>query len=111
MTIAEELDTGRDTDYMVPALQRGLSILQMFNAHERTLASNEIAERLGVSVSAIYRILHTLDEMGYLRKIAKNTWELGPQVVSDGFSYLASRDLWPCRTSTPCATAPRCPAT
>lgn len=93
MTIAEDLDTGRDTDYMVPALQRGLSILQMFNARERTLASNEIAERLGVSVSAIYRILHTLDEMGYLRKIAKNTWELGPQVVSAGFSYLASRDL------------------
>jgi DNA-binding IclR family transcriptional regulator len=93
MTLAEELDNGRETDYMVPALQRGLSILQMFNARERTLGTSEIAERLGVSASAIYRILHTLCEMGYLRKIAKNTYELGPQVVSDGFSYLASRDL------------------
>lgn len=93
MTLAEELDNGRETDYMVPALQRGLSILQMFNARERTLGTSEIAERLGVSASAIYRILHTLEEMGYLRKLAKNSWELGPQVVSDGFSYLASRDL------------------
>lgn len=93
MSLAEELDSGRETDYMVPALQRGLSILQMFNARERTLGTSEIAERLGVSASAIYRIVHTLDEMGYLRKLAKNTWELGPQVVSDGFSYLASRDL------------------
>jgi len=53
----------------------------------------DIAERLGLSVSAIYRIVYTLSEMGYLRKVAKNTYELGPQVVSDGFSYLASRDL------------------
>ncbi|MFC2971699.1 IclR family transcriptional regulator [Azotobacter bryophylli] len=93
MSAYEELETGRETDYTVPALQRGLSILQMFNARQRTLGTSDIAERLGVSVSAIYRIVHTLSEMGYLRKLAKNTYELGPQVVSDGFSYLASRDI------------------
>lgn len=93
MTIAENLENGQGTDYMVPALQRGLSILQMFGSQQRTLASTEIAERLDVTPSSIYRILHTLCEMGYLRKIAKNSYELGPQVVSDGFSYLASRDL------------------
>lgn len=83
----------RETDYRVPALQRGLTVLQMFNARERTLTMPEIAERLGVTVSAIYRIVYTLTEMGYLRKIAKNTYELGPQVVSEGFAYLASRDI------------------
>ena len=83
----------RENDYRVPAPQRGLYILQMFGASQRTLTMAEIAERLGLSVSAIYRIVHTLVEMGYLRKVAKNTYELGPQVVSDGFSYLASRDL------------------
>ncbi|MCQ4323459.1 IclR family transcriptional regulator [Stutzerimonas stutzeri] len=93
MASSEDAESERDTDYRVPALQRGLSILQMFGARQRTLGSQEIAERLGVSVSAIYRIVHTLNEMGYLRKVAKNTYELGPQVVSDGFAYLASRDL------------------
>jgi IclR family pca regulon transcriptional regulator len=82
-----------ELDYRVPALQRGLSILQMFNANERNLSSNVIAERLGVSVSAIYRILITLTDMGYLRKLGKNSYELGPQVLCDGFAYLASRDL------------------
>jgi IclR family pca regulon transcriptional regulator len=91
MSTAE--DQEREADYRVPALHRGLTILQMFNARERTLSMSDIAERLGVSISAIYRIVFTLTEMGYLRKIAKNTYELGPQVVSDGFSYLASRDL------------------
>lgn len=83
----------RETDYRVPALQRGLTVLQMFNARDRTLGMNDIADRLGVTVSSIYRIVHTLTEMGYLRKIAKNTYELGPQIVSDGFAYLASRDI------------------
>ncbi|TBU97819.1 IclR family transcriptional regulator [Stutzerimonas kirkiae] len=92
MTLHDE-PTERDTDYRVPALQRGLSIVQMFSAAERSLSANEIAERLGVSLSAIYRIVFTLTEMGYLRKLGKNSYELGPQVLCDGFAYLASRDL------------------
>ena len=81
------------TDYRVPALQRGLGIVQMFTASQRNLSSNQIAERLGVSVSAIYRILVTLTDMGYLSKLGTNSYELGPQVLCDGFAYLASRDL------------------
>ncbi|KFX71697.1 IclR family transcriptional regulator [Pseudomonas taeanensis MS-3] len=87
------LDIERDVDYRVPALQRGLMVLEMFSSQQRQLSSHDIAERLGLSVSAIYRILHTLLEMGYLNKISKNTFELGPQVMCNGFSYLASRDI------------------
>ncbi|HIE4272060.1 TPA: IclR family transcriptional regulator [Pseudomonas aeruginosa] len=86
-------DKEEPSDYRVPALQRGLHILQMFSASERSLSSNAIAERLGVSVSAIYRILVTLTDMGYLHKLGSNSYELGPQVLCDGFAYLASRDL------------------
>ena len=82
-----------DSDYRVPALQRGLWILQLFSSTERVLGMNDIAERLGVSVSSIYRIVQTLNGMGYLKKVAKNTYELGPQVIANGFTYLASRDL------------------
>ena len=69
-------------------------------AHLRTLDHllqlknlSHAAERLGVSPSAVYRIVQTLADMGYLRKIGRNAFELGPQVISDGFAYLASRDL------------------
>lgn len=90
MNIAETPD--KDTDYSVPALARGLSVLGMFNARTRSLSIQEIAERLGVSTSAVYRILFTLTHMGYLNK--HNTqYELGARVISDGFSYLASRDI------------------
>lgn len=82
----------KETDYSVPALARGLSVLGMFNVRTRSLSIQEIAERLGVSTSAVYRILFTLTNMGYLNK--HNTqYELGARVISDGFSYLASRDI------------------
>ena len=82
----------QNTDYSVPALARGLSVLGMFNARTRSLSIQDIAERLGVSTSAVYRILYTLTDMGYLNK--HNTqYELGARVISDGFSYLASRDI------------------
>ncbi|AOE84014.1 IclR family transcriptional regulator [Pseudomonas sp. TCU-HL1] len=83
----------RDTDYRVPALERGLTILGMFTARERSLGMNDMAERLGVSPSAVYRIVQTLVEMGYLQKAGRNAFELGARVISNGFAYLASRDI------------------
>src|SRR5207253_2784208 len=82
-------DPTLDSDYRVPALQRGLWILQLFSSSERVLSMNDIAERLALSVSSIYRIVQTLNGMGYLKKAGKNTYELGPQVIANGFTYLA----------------------
>jgi DNA-binding IclR family transcriptional regulator len=86
-------DEATENNYRVPALERGLSIIEMFSASERALSMGEIAERLQLTQSAIYRIVQTLVERGYLRKTAKSIYELGPRVVSSGFSWLASRDI------------------
>lgn len=82
-----------EKDYTVPALQKGLRILEMFDSNCRALSQVEMAQRLGVSASSIYRIVQTLTSMGYLSKIGTNTYALGTQVVSRGFSYLASREI------------------
>lgn len=82
-----------ENDYRVPALSRGLTILEMFNQRERVLTTQDFARHLGVSVSSIYRIIQTLVDARYLRKVARNSYELGPAVVSPGFSYMAGRDV------------------
>ncbi|MGD9124085.1 MAG: IclR family transcriptional regulator, partial [Desulfarculaceae bacterium] len=41
----------------------------------------------------IYRIVVTLTEMQYLKKVGRNEYELGPKVLSNGFVYLSSRDI------------------
>ncbi len=81
-----------DKDYTVPALQKGLQILEMFNCNTRSLSQAEIAQAFGVSSSSLYRIIQTLTHMGFLNKISTNTYELGSKVLSSGFSYLASRE-------------------
>ena len=80
-------------DYTVPALKKGLQILEMFSVRQRVLTIGEVAERLEVSTSAIYRTIVTLTEMHYLKKAGRNAYELGPMVLSRGFCYLASRDI------------------
>jgi len=82
----------KDADYSVPALARGLAVLGLFNARTRSLSMQEIAERLNVSTSALYRIVFTLTDTGYLNK-HNSQYELGARVISDGFNYLASRDI------------------
>lgn len=82
-----------EKDYTVPALQRGLQILDMFDSNNRHLTLAQIAQALNVSSSSLYRIIHTLITMGFLNKISSNTYELGSKVLSSGFSYLASREI------------------
>ncbi|KAF1052977.1 MAG: Pca regulon regulatory protein [Stenotrophomonas maltophilia] len=82
-----------DTDYRVPALERGLLLLGLFNASERSLSMTDMAERLNVSPSALYRIVQTLQDMGYLNRLERNQYELGARVIADGFAYLSSRDI------------------
>ena len=81
------------TDYHVPALSRGLQIIEMFDKEKRVLTTQDFADTLGVSASSTYRIVQTLLDMGYLKKVTRNAYELGPQVVSRGFAFLAGKEL------------------
>lgn len=83
----------KNSEYLVPALFRGLKIIEMFDKDKRVLSTQDFAEQLEVSSSSTYRIVQTLLEMGYLKKVTRNTYELGPEVVSRGFAFLAGKDL------------------
>jgi DNA-binding IclR family transcriptional regulator len=82
-----------DTNYSAPALERGLKILECFNAQVKVNTTQSLADSLAVSPSSLYRILNTLVELRYLVKISRNTYKLGPAVASKGFAFLASRDI------------------
>lgn len=81
------------SNYIVPALQRGLQILELFTAENGKLSVKEITEALGSTTSQIYRTLHTLENMQYLEKCDDKKYRLGPQVMHRAFSYLASNEI------------------
>src|SRR5690606_728902 len=50
----------------VTALARGLEVLRCFSAETPELGSREIARRIGLSQSTVWRLCHTLSQLGYL---------------------------------------------
>lgn len=80
--------------YLVPALIRGLGILQELSGERRRLTLSDIATALRVTRSSAYRLLVTLGHLGFVSFDPETkTYALGAEVLRLGYGYLASRDL------------------
>ena len=55
-------------DSQVPALQRGLAILELLAARDGGATLSEISAELGLSPATVFRITGVLEETGYVRK-------------------------------------------
>jgi DNA-binding IclR family transcriptional regulator len=83
-----------DERYLVPALARGLAILECFGSGREELSLVELARGVGMTRSAAYRLVYTLAELGFLaRHPERKSYRLGPRVLSLGFAYLASQEM------------------
>ncbi|HSV79924.1 MAG TPA: IclR family transcriptional regulator [Ramlibacter sp.] len=78
--------------YIVPALERGLRLLGEFNRETRTIGAPEFARRLGLPRSTVFRLLTTLESMGFVER-SGNDYRLGVAVLRLGFEYIASLEL------------------
>ena len=54
--------------YNVPALERGLRMLCEFSREHRTLSAPELARRFDLPRSTVFRLLSTLENMGFLER-------------------------------------------
>ena len=87
------VDGGADK-YMVPALERGLRLLQEFGRDNATLGAPELARRLQLPRATVFRMLNTLESMGFLQRAdGGNDYRLGLSVLRLGFEFLSSMDL------------------
>jgi DNA-binding IclR family transcriptional regulator len=83
-----------DERYTVPALERGLKLLGLFSREERVLPVADIARRLAVPRASVFRILHTLESLGFVERAGEApVYRLGPAVLRLGFEYLASLEI------------------
>ncbi len=81
-----------DNRYLVPALERGLRLLQLFRRERPELTAPEMARELALPRASVFRIIQTLEGMGFLERNG-NAYRLGPAVLRLGFEYLASLEL------------------
>ncbi len=78
--------------YTVPALERGLRLLGEFGRDSRTLGAPELARRLDLPRSTVFRMLSTLEGLGFIERTG-NDYRLGLAVLRLGFEYLSSLEL------------------
>ena len=83
-----------DSRYIVPALSRGLALLEAFSAERPSLTLSELSKAVGLSRSSTYRLVYTLEDMGFLlRDKGSKSYRLGTRILGLGFAYLASQEL------------------
>jgi IclR family pca regulon transcriptional regulator len=78
---------------VLQSLERGLAVLQVFSKEHPRLTLSEVAKMAGITRATARRILLTLETLGYVRADGR-LFSLTPRVLSLGFGYLSSLNLW-----------------
>jgi DNA-binding IclR family transcriptional regulator len=87
-------DTASDERYLVPGLARGLQLLGCFSRSERELTGAELSRRLTLPRASVFRLLHTLEQMGFVERVPDSpAYKLSLGVLRLGFEYLSSMEL------------------
>lgn len=86
--------TPPNPSYIVPGLHRGLTVLTLFRRDRQRLSLTEIAKLLGLARSAAFRLVYTLESLGFLKRNPEDDrYELGARVLSLGYALLSSMDV------------------
>jgi IclR family pca regulon transcriptional regulator len=72
---------------VVQAVERAFSVLETFDTETPTLTAAEIAARTGLARPTTYRLLQTLQRLGYVRHV-DNGYEVTHRVLRLGAGYL-----------------------
>jgi DNA-binding IclR family transcriptional regulator len=87
-------EASTDSGYRVPGLERGLKILMEFSPREPVLGAPELSRRLRIPRTTVFRLLQTLESLGFLERADKDrNYRLGVAVLRLGFEYLSSLEL------------------
>jgi PcaR/PcaU/PobR family beta-ketoadipate pathway transcriptional regulator len=80
--------------YNIEALARGLEILSLFSSERSSLSLSQIVQLLQLNKSTAYRVLSTLESMGYLAQ-DKNTHQYRPslRVLQLGFTAIHTFEI------------------
>jgi DNA-binding IclR family transcriptional regulator len=93
-TAPEAEEDRNDANYRVPGLERGLRILTEFSPREPVLGAPELSKRLGIPRTTVFRLLQTLESLGFLERADRDrNYRLGVAVLRLGFEYLSSLEL------------------
>lgn len=92
MTIPSTSAPGLKAEDWIAGLEKGLAIIEAFDAAHPRLTATEAGQRCAMTRTAARRYLKTLAHLGYVGSDGKHFW-LMPRVLRLGHAYLASTPL------------------
>ncbi|MGQ0654853.1 MAG: IclR family transcriptional regulator [Betaproteobacteria bacterium] len=81
------------TPYLVPGLERGLRLLQLFRPGRAEIGAPDIARALELPRTTAFRLLQTLEALEFVERTSAGAFRLGPAVLRLGFDLVASLDV------------------
>ena len=84
----------RENDYFSKTIQKGFSIINLFDQTHTRRKLVEISKVLGINTTSTYRYVNTLVELGYLKRVSNSkTLKLGSKALSLGYQFLQGFEL------------------
>jgi DNA-binding IclR family transcriptional regulator len=83
----------RESERHVEAVAKALSILECFTGSEPELSLKQLTEKTGLNKSRILRLCGTLADQGFLVRMARSSYRLGPKLMMLGKIYERTNTL------------------
>ncbi|MEO6744902.1 MAG: IclR family transcriptional regulator C-terminal domain-containing protein [Caldimonas sp.] len=78
----------------VGSVEKAFQVLEAFRDTHRTMTLAEIARAAQLDRSATQRLVHTMELLGYIRRLSESSlYGLAPRVLTLSYNYLRSREL------------------
>jgi IclR family pca regulon transcriptional regulator len=78
----------------VGSVEKAFLVLEAFRDTHRTMSMAEIARAAKLDRSATQRLVHTMEQLGYIRRLPDSAlYGLAPKVLTLSYNYLRSREL------------------
>mgnify|MGYP003627390472 CR=1 FL=1 len=84
----------KEPGYIVPALERGLLLLQAFSKDKPVQSLGVLAKELGLPRATTFRLANTLEHLGFLvREEETGEYRVGAAALKLGWTYLSGLEL------------------
>ena len=85
---------GERSSLFVGSVEKAFQVLEAFRDTHRTMSMAEIARAAQLDRSATQRLVHTMEQLGYVRRLpGSSLYGLAPKVLTLSYNYLRSREL------------------
>ncbi|MBW8733664.1 MAG: IclR family transcriptional regulator [Asticcacaulis sp.] len=79
--------------YAAPALEKGFNVIELLADTPHGLTISEIAARLGLSISEIFRVIMVMERRAWLRKGSGDRFRVTPKVLDLAFRATPAEEL------------------